>query len=240
VPDDIAEVYSQYYPALVRFLYRQGLGRRSARRISRSRRRFDAGPGPSAGEYTRLVFVVAAEYGALTKRAGGTGKKTALTLLKSEPDAVNSTPEDGHRMPERRNAWRAAARRATPRDREALLLWEPGCVTTRSPCRRGWRAAHWLETHWRAGAPEHGLAPMSKDWKDGQMSTWMRNAHRYLDGELPPVERTALETHLADCATWDGPSQKERALRERASAGWWIRAPGGARSGPHPSNQLGV
>ena len=42
--------------------------------------------------------------------------------------------------------------------------------------------------------------------------------HAYLDGELPPAERTALETHLADCATCRTTLTEERALRERASA----------------------
>ncbi len=42
--------------------------------------------------------------------------------------------------------------------------------------------------------------------------------HAHLDGELPPAERTALETHLADCATCRATLTEERALRERASA----------------------
>ncbi len=42
--------------------------------------------------------------------------------------------------------------------------------------------------------------------------------HAYLDGELPPAERTALETHLTDCATCRATLTEERALRERASA----------------------
>ena len=42
--------------------------------------------------------------------------------------------------------------------------------------------------------------------------------HAYLDGELPPAERTALETHIAECATCRATLTEERALRERASA----------------------
>jgi len=42
--------------------------------------------------------------------------------------------------------------------------------------------------------------------------------HAYLDGELPPAERTALETHIADCASCRATLTEERALRERASA----------------------
>ena len=42
--------------------------------------------------------------------------------------------------------------------------------------------------------------------------------HAYLDGELPSAERTALESHLADCATCRANLAEERALRERAVA----------------------
>jgi len=42
--------------------------------------------------------------------------------------------------------------------------------------------------------------------------------HAYLDGELPSAERTALEAHLADCASCRANLTEERALRERASA----------------------
>ena len=42
--------------------------------------------------------------------------------------------------------------------------------------------------------------------------------HAYLDGELPSAERTALEAHLAECATCRANLTEERALRERATA----------------------
>ena len=42
--------------------------------------------------------------------------------------------------------------------------------------------------------------------------------HAYLDGELPPAERGALEAHLAQCATCRASLAEERALLERASA----------------------
>jgi len=58
-----------------------------------------------------------------------------------------------------------------------------------------------------------------QDWKEDSMSHVDEGTlHAYLDGELPPVERTALETHLADCATCRATLADERALRERASA----------------------
>ncbi len=42
--------------------------------------------------------------------------------------------------------------------------------------------------------------------------------HAYLDGELPPGERTALEAHLAQCEACRGRLSDERALVERSSA----------------------
>src|SRR5258706_7471875 len=93
----------------------------------------------------------------------------------------------------------------------------PGCRTTKSPCRRGWRAAR-LEPHWRGRAGDWST-PMMQDWKEDSMSHVDEGTlHAYLDGELPPVERTALETHLADCAMCRATLTEERALRERASA----------------------
>lgn len=40
--------------------------------------------------------------------------------------------------------------------------------------------------------------------------------HAYLDGELSPVERARLETHLAECTACRGRLDEERALIERA------------------------
>lgn len=42
--------------------------------------------------------------------------------------------------------------------------------------------------------------------------------HAYLDGELPPSERAAVESHLAQCATCRATLAEERVLLERASA----------------------
>src|SRR4030088_1481885 len=76
----------------------------------------------------------------------------------------------------------------------------PGCRTTRSPRRRGWRAAR-LEPRWRAHAGDWSK-PMVQDWKEDSMSHVDEGTlHAYLDGELPSAERTALEAHLADCST---------------------------------------
>ncbi|HEV8509688.1 MAG TPA: sigma-70 family RNA polymerase sigma factor, partial [Gemmatimonadales bacterium] len=49
-----------------------------------------------------------------------------LTLLKSEPDAVASTAEDEIDAETQRERVRTALEQLTPRDREALLLWDAG------------------------------------------------------------------------------------------------------------------
>src|SRR5882762_7889745 len=93
----------------------------------------------------------------------------------------------------------------------------PGCRTTKSPRKPDWRAAQ-LEPRWRGRAGDWSK-PMMQDWKEDSMSHVDEGTlHAYLDGELPPAERTALETHLADSATCGATLTEERALRERASA----------------------
>src|SRR6266849_6550363 len=93
----------------------------------------------------------------------------------------------------------------------------PGCRTTKSPRRQGWRAAR-LEPRWRARAGDWSK-PMMQDWKEDSMSHVDEGTlHAYLDGELPSAERTAIEAHLADCATCRANLTEERALRERATA----------------------
>src|SRR5258707_11162968 len=42
--------------------------------------------------------------------------------------------------------------------------------------------------------------------------------HSYLDGELSPDERAAVESHLSQCATCRASLAEERALLDRASA----------------------
>src|SRR5207247_3878250 len=93
----------------------------------------------------------------------------------------------------------------------------PGCRTTKSPCRPGWRAAR-LEPHWPGRAGDWST-PMMQDWKEGNMSHVDEGTlHAYLDGELPSDERTALEAHLGQCAICRQTLAEQRALLERASA----------------------
>src|SRR5437588_3454880 len=93
----------------------------------------------------------------------------------------------------------------------------PGCRTTKSPRRPGWPAVR-SEPRWRERAEDWSKL-MTQDWKEDSMSHVDEGTlHAYLDGELPSVERAALEAHLADCATCRDNLTEERALRERASA----------------------
>src|SRR3989475_11162136 len=93
----------------------------------------------------------------------------------------------------------------------------PGCPTTKSPRRPDWRAAP-LEPRWRGRAGDWSK-PTMQDWKEDSMSHVDEGTlHAYLDGELPSAERTALEAHLADCATCRANLTEERTLRERVTA----------------------
>src|SRR2546423_10197061 len=49
--------------------------------------------------------------------------------------------------------------------------------------------------------------------------------HAYLDGELPPPERTAVDAHLAQCSACRTQLADERALVDRASHLLGLAAP---------------
>jgi RNA polymerase sigma-70 factor (ECF subfamily) len=123
MPDDIAEVYRNTYPALVRFLYRKVWDAERAEDLAQEAFARAVVHKP---ENTRgWLFVVAANM-ARDEARRVAREKRHLTLLTSEPDAVHSEPEEAIDADTQRSAVRAALDQLTPRDREALLLWDAG------------------------------------------------------------------------------------------------------------------
>ena len=123
MPDDIAEVYRSTYPALVRFLYRKVWDAERAEDLAQEAfaRALVHRPDNTRG----WLFVVAANM-ARDEARRAAREKRHLTLLKSEPDAVPSSPEEDIDAATRTKRVRAALDELTPRDREALLLWDAG------------------------------------------------------------------------------------------------------------------
>lgn len=123
MPDDIAEVYRNTYAALVRFLYRKVWDQGRAEDLAQEAfaRALVHRPENTRG----WLFVVAANM-ARDEARRAARERRHLTLLKSEPDAVHSAPEEEIDADTQRMQVRAALDQLTPRDREALLLWDSG------------------------------------------------------------------------------------------------------------------
>src|SRR5690349_4420443 len=123
MPPDLAEVYRNTYAALVRFLYRKVWDAERAEDLAQEAfaRALVHRPENTRG----WLFVVAANM-ARDEARRAAREKRHLTLLKSEPDAVHSSPEDDIDAETRSRDVRAALEELTPRDREALLLWDAG------------------------------------------------------------------------------------------------------------------
>ena len=123
MPDDIAEVYRNTYPALVRFLYRKVWDAERAEDLAQEAfaRALVHRPDNTRG----WLFVVAANM-ARDEARKAAREKRHLTLLKSEPDATHTAPEDEIDAQSQAQRVRAALDQLTPRDREALLLWDSG------------------------------------------------------------------------------------------------------------------
>src|SRR5436853_6509644 len=123
MPDDLADVYRTTYHALVRFLYRKVW---SAERAEDLAQEAFARALVHKPENTRgWLFVVAANM-ARDEARRAARERRHLTLLKSEPPTVHSSPEEDIDAETRTKRVRAALDELTPRDREALLLWDAG------------------------------------------------------------------------------------------------------------------
>ena len=123
MPDDIAEVYRNTYPSLIRFLYRKVWDAERAADLAQEAfsRALVHRPENTRG----WLFVVAANM-ARDEARRAAREKRHLTLLKGEPDVVSSAPEDEIDADTQRTRVRAALEQLSPRDRESLLLWDAG------------------------------------------------------------------------------------------------------------------
>jgi len=123
MPEDLAEVYRSTYRSLVRFLYRKVWDAERAEDLAQEAfaRALVHKPENARG----WLFVVAANM-ARDEARKAARERRHLTLLKSEPDIVLSAPEDAIDATTQRTRVRAALDQLTPRDREALLLWDAG------------------------------------------------------------------------------------------------------------------
>src|SRR5437867_7347690 len=122
-PEDLADVYRSTYRALVRFLYRKVWDAERAEDLAQEAfaRALVHRPENARG----WLFVVAANM-ARDEARRAAREKRHLILLKSEPDAVPGTLEEDIDTDAQRTRVRAALEQLTPRDREALLLWDAG------------------------------------------------------------------------------------------------------------------
>jgi RNA polymerase sigma-70 factor, ECF subfamily len=122
VPEDLAEVYRSTYRALVRFLYRKVWDAERAEDLAQEAfaRAVVHKPENARG----WLFVVAANMARDDARRAARERRH-LTLLKSEPVSAPPVDDAVHAEAERSRV-RAALEQLTPRDREALLLWDAG------------------------------------------------------------------------------------------------------------------
>ncbi|HXF95749.1 MAG TPA: sigma-70 family RNA polymerase sigma factor [Gemmatimonadales bacterium] len=123
MPEDIGDVYRTTYRALVRFLYRKVWD--PARAEDLAQEAFARALVHKPENVRGWLFVVAANMARdLARREAR--ERRHLVLLKGEPGAVSGGPDDEIDRETARERVRAALEQLTPRDREALLLWDAG------------------------------------------------------------------------------------------------------------------
>jgi RNA polymerase sigma factor (sigma-70 family) len=123
MPEDLADIYRSTYRALVRFLYRKVWDAERAEDLAQEAfaRALVHKPENARG----WLFVVAANM-ARDEARRAARERRHLTLLKSEPVADAREPEAEMDADAQRTMVRAALDQLSPRDREALLLWDAG------------------------------------------------------------------------------------------------------------------
>src|SRR3990170_3329150 len=121
--EDLADIYRSTYRSLVRFLYRKVWDAERAEDLAQEAfaRALVHKPEKARG----WLFVVAANM-ARDEARRAARERRHLTLLKSEPAAAAPEPEAEMDADAQRTRVRAALDQLTPRDREALLLWDAG------------------------------------------------------------------------------------------------------------------
>jgi|SRR5579859_2733379 len=121
--EDLSDVYRTTYRALVRFLYRKVWDAERAEDLAQEAfvRALAHQPENPRG----WLFVVAANL-ARDEARRAMRERHHLTLLKAEAPAPVQSPDETLDDETRRRGMRAALEQLTPRDREALLLWDAG------------------------------------------------------------------------------------------------------------------
>src|SRR3989442_3805898 len=123
MPEDLAEIYRSTFPALVRFLYRKVWDVERAEDLAQEA--FAGALVQKPASARGWLFVVAANMARDDARRAARERRH-LTLLKSEPAAGAPPSDEAAHTESERASVRAALEQLTPRDREALLLWESG------------------------------------------------------------------------------------------------------------------
>jgi len=123
MPEDLADVYRSTYGALVRFLYRKVWDAERAEDLAQEAfaRALVHKPENARG----WLFVVAANM-ARDEARRALREKRHLTLLGSESATTDPAVDDALDAETQRQRVRTALEQLTPRDREALLLWDAG------------------------------------------------------------------------------------------------------------------
>jgi|SRR5205807_3985955 len=123
MPEDLADVYRSTYGALVRFLYRKVWDAERAEDLAQEAfaRALVHKPENARG----WLFVVAANM-ARDEARRALREKRHLTLLGSESATTDPAVDDALDAETQRQRVRSALEQLTPRDREALLLWDAG------------------------------------------------------------------------------------------------------------------
>lgn len=123
MPEDLAEIYRSTYRALVRFLYRKVWDAERAEDLAQEAfaRALVHKPENARG----WLFIVAANMARDDARKAARERRH-LTLLRNEPEAESPEPEERLDSATTRERVRTALDQLTPRDRDALLLWDSG------------------------------------------------------------------------------------------------------------------